>query len=320
MPNLARTTGRVLGWLLIFDVVGVLLTLIVDAMVVLHRWFESSSLLGYAIWFVVGVFCGVFIYMAQSSADDHDSAEGRRRGQRLVGVTAAVAAVLALLSSFVWSGSEATEAVAPDHRGVTITYLITVVLTVAWGRFVLFRGTAAAEPGSAAPVDPSGRFQRAKPRAFAPAPPLEQKQSGDAAFEPAGILKTLGFVVGVPTLLFLDASFFVLAPFDYFDRWMDPILSASLLGGLAWGVGCARWQSPREWLLVAHAPLLIGTIFFLFAILLGGLLFVLGVPEGVLEIMQYVAFGAGFLLGGVAVVGWVAELFERASSEPAVRS
>jgi hypothetical protein len=113
--------------------------------------------------------------------------------------------------------------------------------------------------------------------------------------------------------LFLDASFFLLGPFDFFDRWTDPILTTALAGGLAWGFASARWQNPRIWLLLLHAPLLIGTIFYFPALFAGGLLVAVGVPGRVGEIVSYVGFGIGFLLGCWAVVVYFAEIFKRTS-------
>ena len=317
VPNLLRMTGRVLGCLLAFDLVGVALTLLVAMVAGLHRVWESSSFLSYVIWFVAGVFCAMFIYF-RSTHDDYDSPEGRRRGLQLLVMTSVVAVVLGILSSFVWSDSGAGEAVAPDHRGVTITYLVTVVLVVAWARFVLFRGHVRAEPGSAERPPESEHFQLDVERFNVEARP-EQDCKDPGAFEPAGFWTTVGFAIGVPVLLFLDASFFLLGPFDYFDRWTDPILTTSLGGGLAWGFASARWKSPRVWLLVVHAPLLIGTVCYFFAVLLGGLLIAVGVPGRVSEIVSYVGFGIGFLLGCGAVVGKFAEIFDRADSGRMVR-
>ena len=307
VPNLLRMTGRVLGCLLAFDLVGVALTLLVDMVAGLHRVWEGSSFLAYVIWFVAGVFCATFIYF-RSTDEGYDSPEERRRGLQLLVITSVVAVVLGMLSSFVWSDSGAGEAVAPDHRGVTITYLVTVVLAVAWVRFVLFRER---------PPE-SERFQLDVERFNVEARP-EQKRKDPGAFKPAGFWTPVGFVIGVPVLLFLDASFFLLGPFDYFDRWTDPILTTSLGGGLAWGFASARWKSPRVWLLVVHAPLLTGTVCYFFAVLLGGLLIAVGVPGRVSSIVSYVGFGIGFLLGCGAVVGKFAEIFDRAVSGRMVR-
>jgi len=309
VPALLRLAGRSLAGLLVFDVVGVLLTLLADVAGLLHRHWEVSTPLGYVIWFVVGVLCAFAIYLRSDDGGVRDdSPAGRRRGTQLVFACAAVAVLLGALSSLVWSSGEAAEPVAPDHRDITITYLVTVVATVAWIRFVLFRERSAdAGPGpgsvAAAPA--------AAPRASGSLVPPTGAPAAEPPFIPAGFRATLGCVLGVPVLLFLDASFFLLGPFDVFDRWTDVILGTALIGGLAWGLGCARRRGPREWLLMLHAPLLIGAVFYFFALLAGGVLVAVGVPERVAEILATVGFAAGFLVGAVAVAGGLAERIER---------
>ncbi len=123
---------------MLFDVLGVILTLVL--------W-ETDAALGYVIWFVVGVFCAAFIYPIMGDADP-DSPAGRRNGLLVVVITTVTALVLGMLSSLAWSASGNAEAFAPNHRGMTITYLVTVVLAVAWARFVLFREPARAETHS----------------------------------------------------------------------------------------------------------------------------------------------------------------------------
>ena len=65
--------------------------------------------------------------------------------------------------------------VAPDHRGVTITYLVTTVLTVAFARFVVFREQAAVqvEPRPATPRDETRRYRRALARKVAASRPKQ---------------------------------------------------------------------------------------------------------------------------------------------------
>jgi hypothetical protein len=140
------------------------------------------------------------------------------------------------------------------------------------------------------------------------------------AFRPAGFWLTLGFVCGVPVLLFLDAAFFVFSPFDFFDRWIDPILTGSLAGGLLWGVAAARNERARIALVAFHCPLVFGTVCFVFALLLGALLHALGVTETVAKIVGAIGFWCGFVFGCVAIVAWCMDLFSDAPPRSASRT
>jgi len=70
--------------------------------------------------------------------------------------------------------------------------------------------------------------------------------------------------------------------------------------------------------MVAHLPPLFGTLFYLFALIIGGLLFAFGVPEGVLKTLAYVAFWIGFLLGCVPVAAYSRAAFEGSTPGPEV--
>ena len=71
--------------------------------------------------------------------------------------------------------------------------------------------------------------------------------------------------------------------------------------------------------MVAHLPPLFGTLFYLFALIIGGLLFAFGVPEGLLKTLAYVAFWIGLLLGCVAVAAYGMASFEGSNPKPEVR-
>lgn len=322
MTNLLRMTGRVVVCFLVFDVIGVALMLLAELVAALDIVWESSGALGYAVWFVTGVFCAMVIY---DRPPDHDvvSPTARRRGTQLVIVTGVIAVAVGMLSSLVWSGGGFIVPVAPADPGVTITYLATVVLGVAWVRFVLLRAPAPATPAppeGATPFVPESTLFVPDTKRFRTRARSRQQPDDSDVFKPAGIWGTLGLLAGVPVLLFLDASFFLLGPFDYFDRWTDPILKTALAGGLAWGFAAARWSTPRDGLWALHLPLLTGTIFWVFALLLGGLLIGLGAPERVSEIVSYVGLGIGFLFGCAGATGWLAAVFDRTASDPEVRS
>lgn len=326
MPSVLRKTGWVLGAFLIFDVVGVLLTLVVDALALLHRYWESSAALGYVVWFVIGVFCAVFIY-GQTVKDEWESPAGRQAGSQVSLITAVVAVALGLVSSLLWSAGDNAEPVAPDHRGITLTYLITVVLTVGLTRFVVFRaakpdlaGVGQEASGSAQDLAGPKRAtelfvpKRAKSRRSSipgPLPGQTDMPHTPEVFRPAGFWGTLGFVFGVPVLLFLDVVFFVLGSFEFLVPWTDLILVTAGIGGIVWGFAAARWKHPRTALLALHAPVICGTIFYLFGLLIGGVLFAFGVPEAVAQGVGTVGFWAGFLLGCGAIVGGYLEIFGR---------
>ncbi len=310
LTQLLSRFGRAVALFLVFDVGGVGLTLLTDLVGFVDRVWETSALLGYTIWFVVGVFCGVFNY----PFDDPESDAGRRAGvDALLGTTAA-ALVLGAVATFFWSASEGTEPVVPDHRGVTITYLVTTVLTVAAARFVLFREVPA-QVGTMPKLEasvPQYDDPKALERALAPKGEAAVHAEGATEeFRPAGVFGTVGFVLGVPVLLFLDISFFVLGPFDFFDRWSSPLLTGSLLVGLGWGFAASRWEAARTWLLAAHAPLLMGTVFYFFGLLPGALFAMFGAPEWLSENTPFAGFVLGFVLGLVALGGAFAELAEK---------
>lgn len=315
MGDWLRKFAWVLGAFVVFDVLGVGLTLLAEGYAGLHRVWEVSTALGYVVWAVTGVFCAVVIYGPVLDGDP-ESPEGLRQGSRLVQVTAGVAVLLAGVSSLFWSSAEGTELVAPDHRGVTLTYLATVPIVVAWARYVLFRPSRGPwvdlDAPAAAPIGdgPLTGADRARIRSALKPVRLATPATDDGAFRPARFWGTLAYVLGVPLLLFLDVSFFLLGPFDVFDRWTDLVLGTAVLGGLAWGFAAARREAPRTGLMALHAPLIIGAIFYFFALLLGGLLVAFGLSEWAAGVVATVAFWIGFLCGGAAIFGWVLELLQ----------
>ncbi len=277
----------------VFDVVGVGLTLACAALASVHAVWETSAALGYVVWFVVGVFCGLANYPLERP----DSADGRRAGITALASVAAGALLTAVAASFFWSANEGTEPVVPDHQGVTVTFLVTVVVTVAAARFVLFR------PSTPRQVE-APTLERAH------APRAEVPHTVDEVFRPSGFGGTVGFVLGVPVLLFFDVSMFLLGPFDLFDRWTGPLLCTALVGGALWGLAAARWEGPRDWLSKAHAPLLIGTVFYFFGLLPGALIAAIGGPSWLADGTPLACFCIGFALGCVAWAGAFAEWWE----------
>lgn len=295
-----RQVAISVGLIAVFDVVGVVLTLGADLLGMTHRRLETSSPLGYVIWFVTGVFCSVAIYGAAGAMED--TPQARRRGRDALVVTAVCAVVLAAASSPFWGGGAA---VAPDSGPITIGYLLTVVAGLAWWRFGVFSG--------AAPADVPAAYIVAEPvpvAACAPEPVVPEPPTG---FRPAGVLGTCAWVLGVPILLFLVASFFVLAPFGGLLRpWTGPILTGTLVLGAVWGLVAARRETARDALLALLAPVLIGSVLWLLTALLASpLVGLFGLPDRVATIACLAAFCVGFVMGLTALAGWVGDLIVR---------
>lgn len=304
-----RRAAAVLGLLVLFDVLGVVLTVVADLLGLVHRVLETSSPLGFAIWFVTGVFCSLAIYGVAGGMDGSEQA--RQRGSEAWVVTAVCALGVGAASSLLWAdGTDA--AVVPDSAPLTITYLATVVAGVAWWRIGVFSGE---EAGPA-------QYVVSYVRPVASVRPATPEPDASEGFRPAGALGTLGWMLGMPVLLFLVASFFILAPFHGLMRpWTDPILTGALVVGPVWGFLAARWEIPREAVLAVHAPLLVGSVsWFLAALVASPLVGLLGLPDRVASAACAVVFFAGFLLGLGALVGWVAEAVahRRAVGQPGV--
>lgn len=123
-----RSALMCLGVFVVSDILGVVLTVVLDFLSFLYYTLNWSSAAPYVIWFVVGIFTATAIYFRDPARTSED-------GVRVVVCTVAVAVVLGLLSTRVWSWSG--EPVAPDHVGVTLTWLITTALaTAVWHRLM----------------------------------------------------------------------------------------------------------------------------------------------------------------------------------------
>lgn len=304
-----REGAIALAVFVVFDIIGVVLTVITDLIGLLHRTLETSAPLGYVIWFVVAVFTSVVLYV-------RDPARTRAEGVRTLIAAAVVATLIGLASSLVWGWTG--EPVAPDHPGITITWLAGSVLAAVMWHVVMLSdprprtdnatGTATEAPTPLTAAPASTRKLVRRPRSG------EQEKE----FKRAGFFRTIGWIVGMTVLVFLDACFFILAPFDGALRPLtDPVLTTAVILGPLWGLAAALWRIPRGAILALHAPALIGSLFWVLAIVVGG------VVGGVLDITDKidtgltaaatVAFACGALLGLVATFGWFLELRESRS-------
>lgn len=123
-----RDGAMCLAVFVVFDVLGVLLTVVMDLLGFLYYTLNWSGAAPYVIWFVVGVFTATALYFRDPPRRGPD-------GVRVVACTAAVAFALGLLSTRLWSWSG--EPVAPDHVGVTVTWLVASVVGAIWWHHVV---------------------------------------------------------------------------------------------------------------------------------------------------------------------------------------
>ena len=141
MLNLVKIVAALIGCLIVADVVGVIACVVIDVAPLRH----NSSALPYAIWFVLGVFTGLFAY---SMAGEWTApAKGRewtaqagasRRGSHIVGVGAVVMIALGLLfHALYWSRGVAGEYFVPDSAPHTIVFLGTVFASMLFFRLAL---------------------------------------------------------------------------------------------------------------------------------------------------------------------------------------
>jgi hypothetical protein len=147
MIRLAKIVGCTLAFLIVFDIAGALVSL----------FFEIVPLLGvsrplfYAIWFVAGVFCGLFSYnsagqLASPKADDFEAARNKAAGKKekeedwsnradsgqtgllVIFTTAAVLVPLSLLFYHLWwQYFRSSSNYVPDDGPLSLTFFITVL-------------------------------------------------------------------------------------------------------------------------------------------------------------------------------------------------
>ncbi|MFT4262419.1 MAG: hypothetical protein QM572_03470 [Nocardioides sp.] len=136
--RLLRTALATLGWIALFDVLGVVLLLLAELVAALDIVWQDSIGLGYVVWFVTGVFCSVTIYLHGNEDASVDVV--RRAGLLRVAVTIPVCLLVGLVSSPFWADDVEVRA-PPDSGPLTITYLVTIVAAMLFWHFVVFTPT-----------------------------------------------------------------------------------------------------------------------------------------------------------------------------------
>lgn len=141
MLNLVKIAVAVLACLIVGDIVGVFGCLLLD-LVAGRSW---SGALPYAVWFVVGVFTGLFAYTIAGGWTAADSARewteqpgAVRRGALIVGIAlVGMLALGVLFYELFWSRGAAGDYYVPDSAPHTIVFFVSVGASMLFFRSAL---------------------------------------------------------------------------------------------------------------------------------------------------------------------------------------
>jgi hypothetical protein len=90
--------------------------------------------------------------------------------------------------------------------------------------------------------------------------------------------------------------------------------------GICVGFGILQSDGFKEAVRSVVAPLILGAVFWLFGVALGGALILFGVPDGIVDYVPWVGFGLGVALGLLVFAAWgydaVGSLVQRLRSNP----
>jgi len=136
MKTLAKVVGCLLACLVIFDIAGVAVVFVFDVLSF------SSTGLYYVLWFVLGVFCGLFSYnfcgdLASASSEQMEDKPGTdwtsRDKSEMAGLVVIVTTGAILLSLsvpfylYAWQYHLEPSGFVPDSFPLTVTYFVTVL-------------------------------------------------------------------------------------------------------------------------------------------------------------------------------------------------
>jgi hypothetical protein len=126
--KLGITVGCTLACLVAADLVGVAASFFCDTFLSDRR---SSTALFYAIWFVDGVFCGLFSYFTCDGMISKDKANEGQSGLLIILTTAILLAALSLLFYRLnWRYGGGDGVYVPDNEAITLTFFVTVLASV----------------------------------------------------------------------------------------------------------------------------------------------------------------------------------------------
>lgn len=143
MKRIGKLAGCILLFLIGFDIVGAIACLLLDIV----SFGDSNTAAYYALWLVLGIFCGLFSYdtngriaclksngdgkTADTAFQDWASREGSgKAGLLVIFMTFVVMAALsALFNALLWDGGGEASGFVPDSRPLTLTYFGAVLAT-----------------------------------------------------------------------------------------------------------------------------------------------------------------------------------------------
>jgi hypothetical protein len=130
--SLAAKLGKIAACtilcLAVFDIGGVVVSFVLEVAGVVSR--NTSAALYYAIWFVLGVFCGILNYNTaggfaspKSGADWTDRADASQTGRLICAISILLPIGLSVLFfSIFWSRGAVGDHYVPDSMPLTLTF------------------------------------------------------------------------------------------------------------------------------------------------------------------------------------------------------
>jgi hypothetical protein len=158
-----KSLAALLGFLVAADIVGVVIGTILDILPLRG----VSGLLFYAIWLVLGIFCGLLAYNVagawatpkaggKAGAEDWTGLPDARRIGSVILVVGilTVAALIAFFYQIYWSQGVAGEYYVPDSMSHSLTFFLSVLAGIVLARTALMPARYAQGPGG---LDARGR-------------------------------------------------------------------------------------------------------------------------------------------------------------------
>jgi hypothetical protein len=139
--KLLKVLGIMFLYFVVFDVVGVVASLFFDVMPLRG----TTPFLFYTIWFVLGVFCGLFGFNSaagkaagQGEGDWSTRADSGRIGMFVIAVTTAMLAGFGFaFYSIIWRTETMPDYFVPDSPSLTVTFFAAILGSQVLGNTVL---------------------------------------------------------------------------------------------------------------------------------------------------------------------------------------